>query len=153
MINGDSRQTQIEMFAGDGNIEELKELFESGYTQSEIDTALDNAIAYSKIETAEYLLSLGADFSNYGYNGVYYAVHNNELKGLKFAIAKKVDINVEDGMLLNTSIITAINTKKIEIVKWLLDNGANKKLLTKQSLKLIDDYGTAELKNLIEKEK
>ena len=149
MINGDSRQTQIEMFAGDGNIEELKELFESGYTQSEIDTALDNAIAYSKIETAEYLLSLGADFSNYGYNGVYYAVHNNELEGLKFATSNGVDININNGMLLNESIMTAINTKSVELIQWLLHNGANPKLLTTQSTKLINEYGTDELKNLM----
>lgn len=145
-----SRQTQIEILSSDGNIEELKKLFETGYTQSEIDTALDNAIAYSQIVTAEYLLSLGADFSNYGYNGVYYAAHNNELEGLKFAISKGVDINVDNGILLNTGIMTAINTKSIELVKWLLDNGADRELLTKQSWRLIEDYGNKELKVLIE---
>ena len=149
MANGDLRQNQIETLAGDGNIEKLKMLFAPGYTQSEIDTALENAIAYSQIETAEYLLSLGANLSGCGYNGVYYAVHNNELEGLKFAIAKGVDINIENGMLINTSIVTATNTKRTEIVKWLLDNGANPKLLSQQSLNLVDNYGTEELKILI----
>jgi ankyrin repeat protein len=149
MIDTYTRQTQIEILAGDGNIDELKKLLEPGYTQLEIDTALENAIAYSKIETAKYLLSLGADFSNYGYQGTYYAVHNNELEGLRFAIHNGVDINVNDGMLLNTSIMTATNTKSIELVKWLMDNGADTRLLSKQSLKLIDQYGTEELKRMI----
>lgn len=146
----ESRQNKIELLAGDGNIDELKKLFESGYTQSELDSALENAIAYSQIQMALYLLSLGADISSYGYNGVYYAVHNNELEGLKFAIANGVDINVNNGMLLNTGIETATNKKSINLIKWLLDNGANPKLLTDQSIKLISNYGTQELKNLIE---
>ena len=144
-----SRQTQIEILSGDGNIEGLKKLFETGYSQSEINTALDNAIAYSQIAMAEYLLSLSADFSNFGDNGVYYAAHNNELEGLKFAISKGVDINVDDGILLNTGIVTAMNTKSVELVKWLLDNGANPKLLSKQSIKLVEEYGNNELKALI----
>jgi uncharacterized protein len=147
----ESRQSQIEILAGNGNINKLKKLFESGYTQLEIDTALENAIAYSQIKTAEYLLALGADLSNYNYQGAYYAVHNNELEGLQFAIANGVDVNVNDGMLLNTSIETSINTKSVDLTKWLLNNGANPKLLTKQSLQMIDSLGTKKLKNLIEK--
>lgn len=147
----DSRQTQIEIFAGNGDTGRLKIIFESNYTQSEIDKALDNAVAYSQNETADYLLSLGADFSNSNYNGVYYAVHNNELEGLKFAVGKGVDVNIDDGLLLNTSIMTAINTKSIEIVKWLLDNGANPEFLTEHSLTLVDEYGSGELKNLLKK--
>lgn len=149
MVNTELRQTQIETLAGDGNIEELKKLFESGYTQLEIDIALENSIAYSQVKTAEYLLSLGADFSNYDYQGTYYAVHNNELEGLKFAISNGVDLNINNGMLLNESVMTAINTKSVELIKWLLDNGANAKLVTNQSLKLITEYGTDELKYLM----
>ena len=147
MTHSDSRQTRIEIYAGAGNIEEIKKLFELGFTKSEIDSALENAIAYSKIEMAEYLLLVGADISN----DVYYAAHNNELEGLKFAINKGVDINVENGMLLNTSIETATNTKDIVLVQWLLDNGADPNLLTKKSLWLVNTYGNNELKNLIKK--
>jgi ankyrin repeat protein len=149
MQSPESRQTQIELLAGNGNTDELKKLFVSGYTQLEIDTALENSIAYSQIKTADYLLSLGADFSNYNYQGTYYAVHNNELAGLKFAISKGVDININNGMLLNESVMTATNSKSVELIKWLLDNGANPKLLTKQSMKLADEYGTKELKSLL----
>ena len=145
----ETRQDKIERHAGDGNIDELIKIFELGYTQSEIDIALENAIAYSQIRTAKYLLSLGADITGYDCNGAYYAAHNNELEGLKFAVENGVNINVDNGMLLNTGIVTAINTKSIELVKWLLDNGANLNLLTTQSLKLIADYGTNELRNLI----
>ena len=148
-MDTNSRETQIEIIAGDGNIDQLKKLFETSYTQAEIDTALENAIAYSQTKAAEYLLSLGADISSHRYNGVYYGVHNNELDGLKVAIAKGVDVNVESGMFLNTSIMTAINTKSIAIAKWLLDNDADPKLLTRQSLKLVADYGTEELKDLV----
>jgi ankyrin repeat protein len=149
MVHLESRQNKIEILAGDGNIDDLKNLLEPTHTQLEINTALENAIAYSQIKTAEYLLSLGADISNYDYQGAYYAVHNNELEGLKFAIENGVDINVNDGMLLNTGVETAINTKSTELVKWLLDNGANSKLLTTQSLKLIDNFGTNDLKSLV----
>ncbi|ANE51931.1 ankyrin repeat domain-containing protein [Flavisolibacter tropicus] len=146
----ESRLTRIELLAGDGHLEELMKLFESGYSQLELDVALENAIAYSQIKTAEYLLSLGANIANHNYQGAYYAVYHNEgLEGLKFAITNGVDINVNNGMLLNTSIVTGTNTKSVELVKWLLDNGANPRLLTKESLKLIDDFGTSELKSLI----
>lgn len=145
----ESRITEIEILAGNGNTEELKQVLEPGYTQLEIDIALENAIAYSRIQTAEYLLSLGADVSSHGWNGAYYAAHNNELNGLKFAIENGVDINVDNGMLLKTAITTSSNTKDIELVKWLLDNGANPRLLTDQCLKAVADWGTSELKMLI----
>ena len=145
----DNRLTQIEIFAGNGNLIELKEILGSGYSQLEIDVALENAIAYSQIETADYLLELGADFSNYNYQGVYYTAHNNELKGLKYAVKKGVDINVNNGMLLNTSIVTFINMKEIDMIKWLLENGADTKYLSDDSKDLIDRYGTDELIGLI----
>ena len=47
------RQTNIEILAGNGNIDELKKVLELGHTQSEIDKAYENAIAYSQIATAE----------------------------------------------------------------------------------------------------
>ncbi|HWK02430.1 MAG TPA: hypothetical protein VNS58_02285 [Puia sp.] len=147
----ESRILKIETLAGDGKIVELKKLFENGYNQQEIDVALENAIAYSQIQTAEYLLLLGADFSNYEYQGVYYAVHNNELEGLRFAISKGVDINIKNGMLLNTCIETAINTKSTEMIEWLINNGANINLLTKQTLALIDKWGKDELKVAIKR--
>lgn len=145
-----SRQHLIEELAGDGNLVALKKLFENHYTQLELDIALENAIAYSEIKIAEYLLSLGASFSNYDYQGVYYAVHNNEIEGLKFSISKGVDINISKGMLLNTSILTAINTKSITIVQWLLENGAERKWLTDDSKKTVKRWGFQALKNLLE---
>ena len=144
-----SRQTEIEILAGDGNLTELKKIFDSGYSQLELDVALENAIAYSRIKIADYLLELGADFSNYNYQGIYYTVHNNELNGMKYAIDKGVDINVNNGMLLNTAIMTFINTKDIEIIKWLLENGADLNYLTESSYDLIERYGTDELKKII----
>lgn len=146
------RQSNIELLAGyRGKLDELKILLGQSFTQLEIDTALGNAIAYSCIDTADYLLNLGARLDHYDYDGVYYAVHNNQLEGLKYAISKGVDINVNEGMLLNTSIITTTNTKDIAIIKWLLDNGANINYLTKDSLFILDKYGTRELKDLIKK--
>ena len=124
----------------------MKRIFNSGYSQLELDVALENAIAYSRIKTADYLLELGADFSNYDYQGVYYSAHNDELSGMKYAIDKGVDINVNNGMLLNTAIVTFINTKDIEMIKWLLENGADTNYLTESSYDLIERYGTDELK-------
>jgi len=144
-----NRQLNIETLAGDGKLEELTGLLGQSYTQLEIDTALENAIAYSQIQTADFLLTLGAQLSNFDYQGVYYAVHNNEIEGLKYAILKGVDINVNRGMLINTSIMTATNTKDISIVKWLVDNGADLKYLTADSIDLAERYGTTELKHLV----
>ncbi len=137
------------MFSGEGKLEQLQELLRQGYTQLEIDTALENAIAYSQIPIADYLLTLGAQFSHYNYQGVYYAVHNNEFEGLKYAIQKGVDINVNEGMLINESIITAVNTKDISIVKWLLDHGADTNCISRKSFEMAEECGTTELKILL----
>lgn len=140
----ESRITQIEISAGDGSLTALKELFSSGYSQLELDIALENAIAYSQIEVADYLLTLGAKFSSNGYQGVYYAVHNDEIEGLKYAIQKGVDINVNNGMLLNAAVVTYLNTKDIQMIKWMMANGANTKL-SRSSIDLIERCGTEEL--------
>ena len=145
----ESRDYLIERFAGWGKLDELKKLLEPTHTQEEIDIALGNAIAYSQIETAKYLVSLGADISHWNYDGVYYAVHNNELEGLKFSISMGVDINVLEGMILNTGIITAINTKETALVEWILENGADPSLLTVESLVIVQRYGTTELNEII----
>ena len=50
------REYSIQRNAGWGNLKELKELFDSGYTQTEIDLALGSAIEYSNIEIAKYSL-------------------------------------------------------------------------------------------------
>mgnify|MGYP001449107848 CR=1 FL=1 len=146
-----SRQYYINDLSGEGKLDELKVLLGQSYTQSEIDEALSNALAYSRLETADYLLSIGADITWGNYDGVYYSVHNGELEGLKYAISKGVDINANNGMPLNTSIITTANSKDIKLIKWILESGANINLLTKDSLSILERYGTDELKNLIKK--
>lgn len=145
-----NRQTEIEILAGNGNLDELISLLSDSYTQLEIDTALENAVAYSRIETAKYLMSLGGDLSNYNYQSVYYAAHNNEIEGLKFAVDNGVDINVNNGMLINVSIMTCLNEKNINLIKWLVENGANINFLTKENLSLVDKYENQELRNFIE---
>ena len=142
----ESRQTKIESLAGEGNLTELKRIFDSGYSQLELDVALENAIAYSRIPTAEYLLELGADFSNYDYQGTYYAVHNNEIQGLKFAIERGVDVNIMNGHLLNTAIITVNNTKDPTILKYLLAKGADINLLSKE---IMDAFGNSETRVIL----
>ncbi|MDO6429655.1 ankyrin repeat domain-containing protein [Flavitalea sp. BT771] len=144
-----ARMGRVEKFAGDGATADLQLLFASGYSQEEIDSALENAIAYSQLETAEYLLSLGADFASNGYNGVYYAAYNNELEGLKFAISKGVDVNVEDGMPLNVAVETACNTKSKEMIEWLLQHGADIRLLTPGTIERAMSWGNDELKAIL----
>ena len=129
----ESRRYIIERLIGDGELEELQKVFELNHTQHELDIALENAITYSQISTAEYLLSIGAEFSHYDYQEKDYAVDNDVFEGVKFSISKGVDINVNKGMFLNTSIIDAINSKSIVMVKWLIDNGAKTKYLTQDS--------------------
>ena len=144
----ESRETQIEILAGDGNLTELKKIFDSGYSQLELDVALENAIAYSRIKMAEYLIELGADFSNYDYQGTYYAVHNNQLEGLKFAIERGVNVNINEGQLLNTAIVTVYNTKDPTTLNYLLEKGADLKFLSK---KIMDAFGNSEIKEIIKK--
>jgi len=146
----ESREYLIERLSGDGKLEELKELLGSEYSQLEIDVVLENAIAYSKIGTAEFLISIGADISNYDYQGVYYAVHNNELEGVKFSIGQGVNVNINNGQLLNTSIITAYNEKDKSILKWLIENNADTSLIENETLKV---FGTVEISELINKVK
>ncbi|OJJ23314.1 hypothetical protein BKI52_02850 [marine bacterium AO1-C] len=144
-----TRITQLELLAGSGEIEKLKQVLGTKFSQEEIDIALANAIAYSQIETAKFLISLGADIAYRNYEGVYYAVHNDELEGLKFSISLGVDINVNNGMLLNTSIETTINSKNQDIIQYLLDNGADRKLLSSQSWESVQNYGSTSLKKMV----
>jgi uncharacterized protein len=146
----ESRNNLIETLSGSGKLDELKKLLEPNYTQEEIDNALINSIAYSQNEMAKYLISLGADISYGKYEGVYYAVHNNELEGLKFALCQGVDVNINDGQLINTSIVTAYNTKDVTILKYLLEKGADTSLLSEE---IMNTFGTNELKEIILKTK
>lgn len=148
-----SRIIQIQELASSGNLSELKRLIDSGHSQNDLDTALTCAVAHSKLQTADYLLKLGADLSSYNYEGVYFTAHNNELEGLKYVINSGVDINVNNGMLLSTAIITFINTKDVSMIEWLLENGASINLLTEDSLDLIERYGTTELKEIFDQHK
>jgi ankyrin repeat protein len=143
------REYQIERNAGWGKLKKLKALFDSGYTQTEIDIALGSALAYSKIEIAKYLISLGADISYQDYDGLYYAVHNNEIDGLKFALSLGIDVNLKNGILLNTAVFTANNAKDVTIVKLLLENGADINLITENVLQVVEKFGTPELKEII----
>lgn len=145
----ESKSYKIEVYAGDGELEKLKEVLGEKPTQDDLDLALINAIAYSQIKVADMLLSLGADFSKFNYQSVYYAVHNDELEGLKYAISQGIDINVNEGMILNTSILTAINNRSTKMVSWILEAGANSKYLSEKSLNLISKYCTDELKERI----
>lgn len=143
----ETREYLIERLSGDGKLEELKKLLKSGHTQKEINIALGNAVAYSQIEVAEYLMSQGADISHWDYFGVYYSVHNNEIDGLKFAIRQGVDVNLNNGQLLNTAVIAIYNTKDPTILKYLLDKGAGPNLLT---IETMDVFGTDKIKEVIE---
>lgn len=145
-----SRQYQIEDFAGGGKLNELISILSDNYTQLELDIALENAIAYSQIETAEYLLSKGAKFSNHDYQGTYYAVHNNELEGLKFAIQNGVDININNGMIINMSILSSINSKSNDLLIWILQNGGNPNLLNNQNLYIAYSSENIELKKILD---
>ncbi len=144
-----NRQSLIEEFAANGHLQKLKAVLNDDYTQKEIDIALENAIAYSNIEVADYLLTLGADISHFFYQGVYYAVHNNELRGLKFAIQNGVDVNINNGTLINTAIITAYNTKDLSILKWLIRTGADTSLISKD---ILSSFSSSQIRETLAKD-
>lgn len=148
-----TRSNCIEQLAGDGALDQLKNILGKQPNQFDLDIALENAIAYSQLETAEYLLSVGADLSHQNYQGTYYAAHNGEAEGVKYAISKGVDMNINDGMILNTSIVSSINTQSTKMLQWILENGADLNYLTSDSWNLINTYGNKELKNMIENAK
>ncbi|UTW63191.1 hypothetical protein KFE98_03270 [bacterium SCSIO 12741] len=145
----ESRTYQIERLAGEGSTKKLLEVLSETYTQEEMDMALCNALAYSRIETCEQLISMGADISWGNHNGVYYAVHNDEIDGLMYSISKGVDLNTENGMILNTAVMTATNTKNNSMVKWILESGGDPKLLSQDSLNTVEKFGNEELKTII----
>ena len=45
-----TRRIQIEMAAGEGQLEVLHTLLEKGFAQEDLDVALENAIAYSQMD-------------------------------------------------------------------------------------------------------
>ncbi len=144
-----SRISQIEVLAGDGDLEGLRQLLEPAGTQEEYNTALIIALAYSKIPVAAYALSKGADISCDGYDGVYHAVSNNELTSLQFAINQGVDINIKDGMLINAAIEMSINAKDLTLITWMLENGADTALLSSGFIAMAKEYGSEALINLL----
>ena len=139
----------IEDLALSGRLGELKVQLQAGYEQKTIDKALGLAIAYAQLAVAEYLISLGADITYDKYDGVYYAVHNSQLEGLKFAIAKGVDINVQNGLLLNTAVMSATNTGNTDILTWMLRNGADTQLISPDMLAVARRFGSEQLKRLL----
>ena len=141
---------QIETAANEGNLPTLKRLLGETPSQEEIDSAFTGAMAEAKIDVLKYLLSIGGDFSAWDYQGLYYATYSTDTTGLEFAIANGVDINVRNGMLLNSSIITALNKKDNSMVKWILENGGDANLLSDQSKILLKRYGGEELKRLFD---
>lgn len=64
-------------------------------------------------------------------------------------VSNNVDINVNDGMILNELIHTSINTSDIEMLEWTLNNGADLSYLTEESLETLRTFGSSDLKKLI----
>ena len=141
------RLTKIETLASDGLLTELRAFLGANFSQLEIDTGLSIAVACSHIDTARHLLAIGADLNWADAQGAYYAAHNNELEGLRFAITNGVDVNVGDGSLLNTAVVTAYNEDDITIIHWLLENGADTSLLKKD---IIESFGSPQIEKLID---
>ena len=144
----DSRISRIEDAASEGNLSNLKEILETGFRQIEIDAGLVCAVAYSHVEVGEYLLCLGADLSYDNNSAAYYAVHNNQIEGLKFAVKNGVNVNANNGHLLNEAVVTAFNQKDLTILTWLLERGAKKTMLTKSTMK---HCATPEIKRVVNK--
>lgn len=145
----EDREFKIEQLSEEGNLEELKDVLGSDYSQEEIDLALSIAIAFANIETANYLISLDADISWKNYEGAYYAIHNDKMEGLQFAISQGVDVNVNEGMFLNASVMSSTNTQNIEIVEFLLSKGADINLLSKDMKNVAKGFGSNQLTKLL----
>ena len=143
----ESRRDKIEDLASQGNLGELKELLGTDFTQDEIDLAFADALAYSQIGIAEYLLSLGADISWENYYGVYNAVFNNEMEGLLFAMNHGAERFIREGKLLNKAIVAANKKKDTTILIWLIENGAD---ITQISDGILNAFGTKEIKEICE---
>ena len=145
-----SKIIQVETAANEGDLRTLKGLLGETPNQEEIDSAFTGAMAEAKIDVLKYLLSIGGNFSAWDYQGLYYATYSTDTTGLEFAITNGVDINVRSGMLLNSSIVTALNEKDNSMVKWILENGGDANLISDQSKMLLKRYGGEELKQLFD---
>ena len=144
----ESRQYLVERLAGWGRLDELKKLFESEYTQEEIDISLGNAVAHGELKAAKYLVELGADISYGNHDGVYCAVGNNQLEGLEFALEQGVDINVNHGQFLNEAVVTAFNEKDVIVLEYILNHGADVSLLSREIVKAFE---TEEIMKLLDR--
>ena len=142
----DSRETQIEILSGEGKLSELKELLGSEYNQKEIDIALDSAISYSKVDVANYLLDIGANFSEDQWESTINCVVNNQIEGLEIALKHGLNINHNKGVLLNEAIVTAYNEKDTKVLRFLIENGANKTLIKND---ILNSFQTDEILNLV----
>ncbi len=135
----------IEDAVDSGNLDAVKEVFSTECAQAELDHALEVAIAYSHTDIADFLIEKGADISANGHQGIYFAAFNGELDGVKYALTKGVDINAQNGLILNTAIETALNSQDLSFVEWVLSHGADASLVNEKNSGLLKDGGFPEL--------
>lgn len=65
-------------------------------------------------------------------------------------IQNGVDININNGIIINTSILSSINSKSNDLLIWILKNGGDPNLLNNQNLYIAYSSENIELKKILD---
>lgn len=104
-------------------------------------TALINAVYQDNDHFVSTLILSGADCNiknNKGLSAIHYAIQNQEMTSFKLLVSHAHNINAEIDNNGRTALIAAVRKSNLQMVKTLLDAGANSRLIDKHGLTALD---------------
>lgn len=114
-------ENSIVWAAANGDVALVKTFLLQSVTQDHLNEAFSCAVGYGHTEIADTLSSHGASFEAWDYDAVYWACHNGNETGIRYALSRGVDINVRDGMILSMCVCSMMP----DFVRWLITQGAH----------------------------
>ena len=114
-------QNDIVNSACEGDLTAVESFLTKGVEENQLNEAFSCAVGYGHIDVAELLLRHGASFEAWSHDAVYWACHNGNEAGVRWALSNGVDINVQNGMILSTSIYHMSD----DFIQWLISAGAD----------------------------
>ena len=128
------------------DVKNLKKLIQLGaplnlQTKNNGNTVLINAVCQNNDYFVSTLILSGADCNiknNKGHTAIYYAIQNQEMTSFKLLVSHAHNINDEIDNNGRTALITAVTKSNCQMVKTLLELGANPRLCDKHGLTALD---------------
>jgi ankyrin repeat protein len=142
MTDADWKQYQLDIDLGlavaKKNVSKAQQLIEEGGDVNFRDPVhgipiLNTAIALDDLQMVKLLINSGADFKGFFSIVGYYG--NTQMA--EYFLQKGIDVN-EQAVTGETALMSAINGNKIEMIEYLLKNGANPLLKTKNGKTALD---------------